>query len=109
MANFSDTLDVIDAAVTSVFCDDAKYRALAGGGDVDVRIKFRNPGEESRIAEIAIVAPRPTVKVAVAQVATVVKGDIFVFDARLYRVAAAPARPGRGRWWLCEVEDIGAA
>jgi hypothetical protein len=110
MANFSDTLGLIETEIKAVFCDDALYRAASGGGDVPVRIKFRNPDEESRLSgEIGIVAARPTVKVAVSDIANVVKSDAFVFNARLYRVANAPLRPGRGRWWLCEVEDVGAA
>lgn len=109
MANFSDTLDLIEDQVRATFCDDAKYRALAGGGDLDVRIKFRNSSEDERLAGVAIVAPRPTIKVAVSQVARVVKGDIFVYDGWLYRVAEAPTRPGRGRWWFCNVEKTVAA
>lgn len=104
---FSDLLPGLDAAVGAHACDPAILR-LVDGAESDVDIIYERPAEGELLGALTAVRDGPTVEVAVAQVARLPKGAVFVFEGRLLRVTGAPTRPGDGRWWLAVVEDAGA-
>lgn len=118
MADFLAALVEADAAISDHLCSPGVLRPgrpdevagvpLAIDRPSSVATPF--PGQAGVVLSrpvawlpLAFIVGSATVSVAVS------KNDELVGEGRRWRIAAAPTRPGDGRWWRAEVEDQGAA
>ncbi len=106
MANFSDNLDALDTTVRDHLCDDATYIPASGTAPLPCRVIFDDPAQTDVLQNASIVRAKPTISVEVAVIASLVKNDLFDLGEQRWRVAAAPTRPGDGRWWFAEVDRV---
>jgi len=106
MANFSDNQDALDATIREHLCDDATYYPVSGEAPLPCRVIFEVPSQTETLQQARMVQAKPTIEVEVAVIPSLVKGDMFDVATLRWRVAAAPTRPGDGRWWLAELDRI---
>lgn len=110
MPAFSDVLDQMDADVAAHVCDPALLRPAAGGADLVISAIVERPGEIETLQSGGIVRSKPVVQIPVLQLASLKAGDIVILPpvgGRGYKIAGAPKRPGDGRWWMADADDLG--
>lgn len=111
MTDFSSLMSEIDAAIDADLRDDGWVRPAAGGVDIPVRLAIEHPTEDDRLIGASITRARPWVEISVAAIASLKLKDIVlvgrVAPFAAWRIAEAPKRPGDGRHWRAEIEQLG--
>ena len=101
---FSDTLAGLDVAIEAHLCDPATFTPMIGVSRL-VAVMVERPSEIERMQGSGFSRARPVLQVSATTVPVLVEGDSFrLSDQEIWVVAAAPTRPGDGRWWVAEVE-----
>lgn len=107
MVDFLDHLAAADTAIGAHVCTPGVVR-FAAGGEVDpVPVAIERPLEGETIERGQFAALKPLAWLPRQLVAALKAGDEIEGEGRLWRVAAKPTRPGDGRWWRAELEDLG--
>lgn len=88
---------------------DCPWRAGSGAPATGVRTILRRPTDEQRIESLGVVKTKPLLRVPVVDAPTLRKGDLVDIEDKAWRLAAAPRKPGDGRVWYVEVEEVGPA
>lgn len=112
MSIFSAALDALDEAVAATLSDDtaALLRPAAGGDDVTpIRVMFERPSGVMHLQEAEVVRDKTMVWLLHAEVPVFRKDDVVIGTFGAWKAAAAPTRPGDGRWWEVAVDRAPSA
>lgn len=104
MTAFAMAFDVLFADPN--LSETALWRAqgLPSGDGVAVRVLARSPDAELRLGQARVAVPALVLRVRVAEVAQVRKGDVVEYRSALWRVTSDGVLDREGLVWLADVE-----
>lgn len=111
MTSFAAASTALTDAVFRTFGNEGggMLRPDSGGPHSPVRVILRRPTDEQRVETLGVVKAKPIIRIPAADAPSLRKGDLVDVEDRCWRLAVAPRKPGDGRGWLAEVEEVGPA
>jgi hypothetical protein len=109
VVGFSDHLAGLDAAILE-HVTDGVARVLDESGQVvaeAVHPMFERPTQVDTLRDAGVARAKPTLEIAVVELALLKAGYTVELGGHRYKVQGAPTRPGDGRWWVVDVQDLG--